>query len=143
MPDPPVPTDAELRERVEQALKNTVLFHRVSRRLLADLIEVVGVRHIDGPAPINTNTMPAVLVVLEGELYVYVGATRFVLRPGTYLALDPIMIGIDWPNAKIEPPPDQPIRVFLLDKQFFLGRMPPVIINTLDTAALDDMHTHL
>ncbi len=153
-----VVSDAEMLERASHALGRLDLFRPVSRRLVSDLVVAVGLRRIGhGPADTIT-TKPAVLVVLEGELrfrakrlvVVSLGPPPDVralfvtasLPPGTYVAYDAVVGGVDWSDSTIEAGGPERLRVFLLDAADF-DRLPKVIVNACDPAALDLMNCAL
>jgi hypothetical protein len=139
-----VPTDVELRERAGNALKETLLFGNVSRRLLADLVDLYDLLPI-GPvgADVIHNVQPAVLVVLEGTVRVQTPPTTIVLQRGTYLASDPVLGALDWHGGSaIASAGAEAVRVFLLSRTAF-HRLPRVIVNALNIAELDKMNAYV
>ncbi len=135
------PSDAALREHAAQAMKLTTLFSHVSARLLADLVQNVGLIRL-GHLPVDTvPKQPAVLLVLEGRVRLNANVT-LVLGRGTYLASDPAFAGVDWTSPRIESGEDESVRAFLLSIQAWEG-LPRVIINAMDPLALADLNASL
>ena len=132
-----VPTDQELRERSLNALKQTRLYANVSRRLLADLVDLhppVTVTPGAGLAKVR----PLVLIVLEGNLALHGGQRPVALRPGTYLGYDAAFADVDWERARLEAVGGE-ARFFVLDPGSF-DAQPLAIVNALDPAELEALN---
>jgi len=147
-------SDREQYERAILLLKETVLFRRMSWRLVGDLVMLEGIRIVHDAVD-RTQVDFAVLVVLEGTLILSrVGdvhgplespiplpdpppaLVRFVeLSPGVYVRNDSRFVSFDPSQRCVEAPREKAFRYYALRRQL-LKRLPTQVWAGLDPAAV-------
>jgi len=132
----PMPPDGELRERAAVALAQHALFRNMSRRMLIDLVEKVGLTAISPNGMVLGR--PGVLAVLEGGIRVRPNSPqRRDFQVGVYVAYGPELMGIDWDSERAYPTRPRPVRIVNLTANRLKSELPQIVVNALDPVELD------